>query len=1345
MAEKVTIDVEARFVDHVTGRTKSASQSIEEIGKAADKAQKKIDNLSKGKNGKKTKVAIDADDKATPKINKVEKLIGKMKKSKAQVILDAMDKSSGTISKVLGKLKGFGGKTFRAILAVRDSGALSTIKKITSSAESFTRKAWTATLRVKDLATAPLNKVKNSLFSIKTLIAGIAAAMATQKFVIEPIGLADAYSSAKIGFQTLLGESRGQQMMNDLDQFAVETPFSASQVISQTQRMLAMGWDADSIIDDMRTIGDAAAATGKGEQGLEQIVLALAQIQTKGRLSTEELNQLAEAGISAKKYLAEGLGYGTGDEGIAKMTKDLENGAIASGKALDALLSGMTEYEGMMDRTANETVKGLWSQIQDTFEVNVARKWGQGLQEGAREGFGAIVTLLDEASGSLSHFGDLLYDIGSSISGWFADRLSNAIGRITEITDTFEWQNATIGEKLGMLWKGVVTDPLGEWWSNGGQQKTAETAGKIGAWIGKTLYSGIMAVLGATDVLDGSGIGESGGMSVAQSFVQGFVDNFDASAIASKVVDAIGNIWNALPAWGKLLVGGYVGGKAASGIGNVVRGIGNIAGGLGKTGSTLLGSMKGGTLGKVGRSAVTKGLGGAAAFGMSGLQAGLAGLGTVAGGATGVVSALKGISDLAGSYKAYKAGDFTEAKAKGASGGSALGGAAAGAGIGTMILPGIGTAIGAGIGGILGWVGGDKWADNIREANYESQEMKDAIKDSEMSADELAATFEKAVWQNMKDNFGDIELSMAEIERMADQIVWGDDMPAFEKFTTSTKAAEKSLKALQAASEDTERWMWKAGLGVEFNDDEIESITASFDEYMAQAQSYLENKHYNFTAAVSLLVDPESETGQGILSSGNEFYAGLQSQLDDLSSQLSSTLKIALGDGVISIDEQAAITDLQQQIADIMTKVSNAEQAAQLDLIKIKFGGGNIDSESFGNLMNQIQATIDERMQATDDAFVVALSGLKMQLDEGAISGEDYDAQVAALVEGYQSTVDSVKAEVQNVELEIIGDAYGDILGEDAKARLSQAISDSLSQGIEPATWTADQARQFLGVDSLSAEVAGAMSQMLGQVSEQMSSLTINTEGLTANLTSSIQAAVPESVPLNTTGTITAEYDVTNTFTGDQTEFDVKPKYDFTTSTGIASDYTVSPLFSAGMSDFGIQNSYSFSPTVYVTPNYVNSGGYDGPNRGFRGGIFGGSFSNGGIVRGGSRLIEVAEEGSPEMVIPLSSQRRNRALKLWAQAGHMMDVPGFARGGRTDGGADEGIRFGSYDGSGAGQNVSVEVGGITVQINVDARGDTDVIQTIQERGDEVAELVAQKLVESFQPQFENTPSRGGAA
>ena len=643
MPSKVTIDIEGRFIDHISGNTKNAKRSIDDLGNAAQNAQKKVDGIK----SKKAKFTVDADDKASPKISKLDKLLSKLKKGKTNVILEALDKASPAISKVLNSLKGFGGKTFRAILAIKDAGAFSTVKKVTSGMESLTKKTWTAVIRIKDLATAPLNKLKNSLFSIKTLIAGIAMAMAAQKFVIQPINLADAYSSASIGFETLLGESQGQQMMNQLDEFAKATPFKSSQVIAQTQRMLAMGWNAENIIKDMETIGDAAAATGKGEMGLQQIVTALAQIQTKGRLSTEELNQLAEAGISAKKYIAEGLGYGSGDEGIAAMTKDLESGAIASGEALQALLSGMKEYEGMMDRTANETVSGLKSQIEDAFEIDVFRKWGQGLQAGAKVGFGAVVELLDEAESGLNELGDMLYEVGSKISTFFADKLNNAIGRISDITDTYEWEQAGIGEKISMLWKGVVTDPLAEWWSNGGQQKTAATAGKIGSWIGKTLYSGIMALLGATDVLEDSGIGLSGGMSVAQSFVKGFVDNFDASAIAAKVVDAIGNIWNALPAWGKLLVGGYVGGKAVSGLGSVIGGIGNVIGGIGggigkargffgSTGNAMVNGS--GLLGKL-ASAGYMFTGGAAGSALSGGTAALIGGGTIAGGVAGVAAA----------------------------------------------------------------------------------------------------------------------------------------------------------------------------------------------------------------------------------------------------------------------------------------------------------------------------------------------------------------------------------------------------------------------------------------------------------------------------------------------------------------------------------------------------------------------------------------------------------------------------------------------------------------------------------------------------------------------------------
>lgn len=115
------------------------------------------------------------------------------------------------------------------------------------------------------------------------------------------------------------------------------------------------------------------------------------------------------------------------------------------------------------------------------------------------------------------------------------------------------------------------------------------------------------------------------------------------------------------------------------------------------------------------------------------------------------------------------------------------------------------------------------------------------------------------------------------------------------------------------------------------------------------------------------------------------------------------------------------------------------------------------------------------------------------------------------------------------------------------------------------------------------------------------------------------------------------------------------------------------------------------------------------------------------------------------MIIPLGSQRRERGLKLWEKAGQMLNVPGFARGGRTDGG-DEGLRYrgtGSVGDGGSGSNVEVNVGGVTVEIQMSG-GDTNIVEAIKAQGGEIAETVAGILADAFNAQFENTPVRGGA-
>ena len=1393
MANKVTIDIEARFVDSATTGAKATSKAFKDVEKSAEGAQKEMDNLGK----KRPKLDVD-DGNLKRKLDATDKKLSRLGRLKTNLKILATDKASKIIDKAVSKAKAFGGKTYSALLKVRDSNALSTLNKISNTARNIAGKTWHAAVKVKDYATAPLRGIKNMLFSIKSLVLAITAGLAAQQFVMKPIGLADAYTSAKIGFSTLLGESRGQQMMDELDAFAKATPFKSSQVIQQTQRMLAMGWDAESIIDDMRTIGDAAASTGKGEQGLQQIVTALAQIKTKGKLSTEELNQLAEAGISAKRYIAEGLGYGSGDKGIAKMTKALEGGKIASDKALGALLAGMKEYQGMMDATANETVEGLWSQIEDTFEINIFRRWGQGLQDGAKVAFGSLVSLIDDADAALDEFGDTIYEVGQNISSWAAEKLEKSVKRITDITGSYEFQNANLGKKISMLWKGVIVDPLREWWEGGGREKTTETAGKIGKWLGETLTKGLLAIFGMTDILKDGGLDASGGASVAQSFAQGFVDGFDVSAITDKLVDAIRNVWNALPWWAKILVGGYGVGKAAGGIANFAGGVASFLGGVKNTvggfkasivpvgpnyvaGSGLLG-----TIGKAGVGLGATTTGGALLMGSAGIAGGLAG----------GASIIKGGIDLYDSYRAYKAGDETEGKAKTVSGTSAMTGALGGAAVGAIFGP-LGALIGAGIGGIGGWLLGERQADKIRETKYEIEGTADAIKAAKTEEEKLAALNE-AAWESMKSHMGDVKLSASEIVRLADQIVWGDDLAKYEQFSTATKQAESSLQSLKTAAEATNRWMWKAGLGVKFNEDEIESIVASFDEYIGSAQSYMENKHYEFTTAVSLLVDVESEGGKSILGSGNAFYGKLQEQLNGLGGKLSEKVHIALEDGVITLDEQAEITNLQQQIAEITEKISNAETKAEIELVRLKFGKGNLDLESFNNFMAQMETTLNERIAANDEAFKASVATLNLELEEGAISQEEYDQQLQTLVGGYTGKVDSIKAEIMSVELDIIGDAYKDVLGEDAAAKLQSALEKSLSEGIHPKEWTVEDAQRFLGIEDLKDDTAIAIATMLGGMADQIElvevdgklllDVGIETKGNTAEKVNAVmQGQIPESMDADVTVNLTAFKNIRNNIdilaeefgipeskaetilwelSGTKTiaakvaylakEFGINDSEAHTVLWKLTGQKSIMNTFSLYASDFGIKSSYSFSPTISISPS-VSKPKSSGKGSGYRGGIFGGDSAmdsfyrggltdNSGIVGGSTRFIRVNEE-SPEMIIPLSSQRRGRALKLWAQAGNIMRVPGFARGGLTNGGADEGIRFQRYgsDDSTGGKTGQVEIHGVTVELHIDARGSENITEAIEAQKEEIAEIMAGILADAFAGQFENTPVRGGAA
>lgn len=459
---------------------------------------------------------------ATHKVNgfdkanqKTQERLNQMNKTKYQVVLAAMDRASGIIGNVTSKARSLAGRTF-----------------------SFTMKAI-------DFATRPLRSLLNFATSIQGVITGIMTGIAVKKLIIEPIGLADSLTNANVGFETMLGSAKAaKKMMSDIQNFAIKTPFNTSDVIQNTQTMMAYGFQAKDVIKDMEIIGNQAAATGRGAEGLQSIALALGQMQAHGKVAAQDMNQLTSVGVKGWDYLAQALG-----KSKAEVMALSEAGKISSDVAIPALLKGMQEFDGMMDKTANGTAKGLLSQIKDTFDIKIFTRFGQGLQRGVIGGLSKFNDWIGNNQDIIAEWGDKLEEVGSIISKYVVSKVEDLQTTIRKMTNSQEWKVAqTFGAKMKVAWDKIIAEPFSSWWNSTGKAWLADKASKMGEGIGTALSAGLLALLG----VDLSGAAKDG-TSIGASFATGFSKGFDGKKVGETILTAIKGVFKDA---GTLLPGG---------------------------------------------------------------------------------------------------------------------------------------------------------------------------------------------------------------------------------------------------------------------------------------------------------------------------------------------------------------------------------------------------------------------------------------------------------------------------------------------------------------------------------------------------------------------------------------------------------------------------------------------------------------------------------------------------------------------------------------------------------------------------------------------------------------------
>ena len=743
---------------------------------------------------------------------------------------------------------------------------------------------------------------------------------------------------------------------------------------------------------------------------------------------------------------------------------------------------------------------------------------------------GSITLLQSAVDGVKISFGERLSPYVRGLADWltaqmpaveqgldeFMDWLDTKVDRMQRkfnaIADTKEWQDADFFGKVKIAWDEFIAEPFSEWRNSTGKAKFADFAQDIGAGIGTGLKVGVMAMLGID-------IGETldEGVSIGASFAKGFSEGFDFQAISEKLWQGFSNL---LSNAGKLLPGGEAPdlssifsavmlSKIATPFISMGRGAASIGKGLfgtnAATGTSLMGSFLGsaaagtGLLGKSGLLAINLGAGNlaggasmsAAALSATGMAAGG---GAIAAGATLVSSALD-------AYKAIKSDNREESKAYGESAawkaGGVAAGAAAGAAIGS-IIPGIGTAVGAlvgaGVGGIAGWIKGNKvkeeYQENVEEMRKEAEKaqkvfeatglsiedvifkneaLAQAMNDSEVSAEQFALMFQEECANVAKKAFGDISLSLAEVKKVASEITFADMAEELSEFAQATADTETALNNLQSSVTGLKKENWKVGLGMELSETDKDSYKSAIENFLSTSQAFIDDNHYQATVALKLLTGGEADT-TGL----DSYYGGLKSRIEDLGTQLTDSMNIALEDSVITLDEAAELESLQEQISAITNKLTEAKTDAEMQALKIKYNGAALDMDSFNALQEELQANVASASEQYESALTLTLTNLNLQLADGAITQSEYDEAVAEATEGYYTQINELSARVSTFNLDSIATAWDSELSRimpevegSTTEKLTQALNNALLAHPDVKAWTTADVISWMGLDKL--------------------------------------------------------------------------------------------------------------------------------------------------------------------------------------------------------------------------------------------------------------------------------------
>lgn len=281
---------------------------------------------------------------------------------------------------------------------------------------------------------------------------------------------------------------------------------------------------------------------------------------------------------------------------------------------------------------------------------------------------------------------------------------------------------------------------------------------------------------------------------------------------------------------------------------------------------------------------------------------------------------------------------------------------------------------------------------------------------------------------SLEEHFGKIKLSADEVKDVAAGILNQKYLTNVELALNEVQNADNLRAEAQKALESNDVLEFKSRVGITLTADEQQEYTDNINTFVESKISELESRTFAAHIHVQTYLGG-TEDGQTLAQNIKEWARADNLELSDLSNQLSQKVSEALKDGIIDVNEEEAISALQEKMNNITARWKEAEAQAQWDWINQKYGqlsAADLESGSFTDLMDEMRSQRETAMESIKADTTQWYSELEAMKDYGRITPEQYESykeQTGWYVRGQEGSELSKSLELGSNTL---NDTYGE-------------------------------------------------------------------------------------------------------------------------------------------------------------------------------------------------------------------------------------------------------------------------------------------------------------------------------